>query len=125
MAIFNALIENEESIILYIAPFKSLAFEVEQTLDRTFTNLGFQISHIYGGSQFTKIDEMLIQGSRILIVTPEKAKAIIRGNEELANKIKLVIIDEGHLLGNDDRLISIEMFYEELRHHIESNSAGF
>lgn len=44
------------------------------------------------------------EGSRwmriyIIIATPEKSKAILRGNEEILGQIELIIIDEGHLIG--------------------------
>jgi len=125
IAIFQALMENDDSLVIYIAPFRSLAFEVEQTLDTTFEKLGYGVSHLYGGSQFSKIDKLQIENSRILIATPEKTKALIRADETIAKKIKLVVIDEGHLIGNENRLIRNEMFYEELRHHIEENEGKF
>jgi hypothetical protein len=125
ISIFQALIESEDSIVVYIAPFRSLAFEVEQTLETTFEKLGYGVSHLYGGSQFSKIDRLQIENSRILIATPEKAKALIRADETIAKRIKLIVIDEGHLIGNDNRLIRNEMFFEELRHHIEENEGKF
>lgn len=125
ISIFQVLISDLESIVLYIAPFRSLAFEVEQALELTFNSLGIKVSHLYGGNQFSKIDKLQLEDSRILIATPEKAKALFRADESIANKIKLVILDEGHLLGNSERLIRNEMFFEELRYHIESNRGKF
>lgn len=125
MSIFQALTEDNESIVVYIAPFRSLAFEVEQTMETTFEKLGFGVSHLYGGSQFSKIDKLQIENSRILIATPEKTKALIRADETIAKKIKLIVIDEGHLIGNNNRLIRNEMFFEELRHHVEENEGKF
>lgn len=125
MSIFQALTKDDESIIVYIAPFRSLAFEVEQTMETTFEKLGYGVSHLYGGSQFSKIDKLQIESSRILIATPEKTKALIRADEAIAKKIKLIVIDEGHLIGNDNRLIRNEIFFEELRHHVEENEGKF
>src|SRR5690606_18590491 len=125
ISIFQALIESDDSIIIYIAPFRSLAFEVEQTLETTFEKLGYGVSHLYGGSQFSKIDRLQIENSRIIIATPEKTKALIRADETIAKKIKLIVIDEGHLIGNENRLIRNEIFFEELRLHIEENEGKF
>jgi replicative superfamily II helicase len=47
----------------------------------------------------------VVDNSHILIATPEKSKAILRANDELASRIALVIIDEGHLLGEDKRYV--------------------
>jgi replicative superfamily II helicase len=43
----------------------------------------------------------------------------------LIEQIKLIIIDEGHLLGTNKRLIVNEMFYEELRFYMDQNSGKF
>lgn len=124
IAILNTLLE-EESIVLYIAPFRSLAFEVEDTLELTFESLGFPVSHLYGGASFSKIDRLEIENTRILVATPEKAKALFRAADDLVDKVKLVVIDEGHLLGAEERFIRNEMFYEELRYHMMENNGKF
>lgn len=121
LAIFKCLIDYPDSKVLYLAPFRSLAFEVEQTLGKAFEPCGFEVSHLYGGSQFGKLDKMIIRESNILIATPEKAKAILRADEETASQIKLVIVDEGHLIDYTDRYIGHEMFLEELRRRIQLN----
>lgn len=122
IAILQSLLDNPYSHILYLAPFRSLAFEIEGTLSQTFVPLGYNVSHLYGGAQFSSIDSAMIGSSHILIATPEKAKAILRANAELASRIKLIIIDEGHLLGEDKRYVMNEMFTEELRRLIKVNN---
>lgn len=125
IAILDCITKNEGSKVLYIAPFRSLAFEIENSLDEIFHSIGITISHLYGGSLFSKLDEKVIDESDVIIATPEKAKAMLRGNNEILNQIKLVVIDEGHLLGADKRLIVNEIFYEELRYFIRQNAGRF
>jgi hypothetical protein len=125
IAILDTLTRNIDGKVLYVAPFRSLAFEIENILDRVFGNSNYIVSHLYGGSLFSKLDEKIIEESHIIIVTPEKAKAMLRGNSEILSKVKLVIIDEGHLLGPYQRLIINEIFYEELRYFINKNDGRF
>jgi replicative superfamily II helicase len=125
IAILDCFINNPEGKIFYIAPFKSLAFEVENSLEKILTNVGINLSHLYGGSLYSRFDEKIIEESNVIIATPEKAKAIIRGNRAIASQIKLVIIDEGHLLGPDNRSIGNEIFYEELRFFVDENNGRF
>lgn len=125
IAILDCITKNEGGKILYIAPFRSLAYEIENSLDEIFHSIGVSVSHLYGGSLFSKLDEKVIDESDVIIATPEKAKAMLRGNNEILNQIKLVVIDEGHLLGADKRLIVNEIFYEELRHFIKQNNGRF
>jgi len=124
IAILKCLSENSEAKILYLAPFRSLAYEVENTLSEIFENLGFNVSQLYGTGQFSQIDNLSIKESSILIATPEKAKVILRAdNENITKKIKLVIIDEGHLLNTEDRQVRNEFFIEELKKYTK-NSQG-
>ncbi len=121
IAILQSLINNRAGKILYLAPFRSLAFEIEKTLGETFTPLKYTVSHLYGGSQFSKLDQTLINEAHILIATPEKAKAILRANNEITNQIKLIIIDEGHLIDTSKRNVTNELFIEELKFYINQN----
>ena len=125
IAIMDCFIKHPENKVLYIAPFRSLAFEVENSLEKTLNNIGITLSHLYGGSLFSRLDEKIIEESDIIIATPEKAKAILRADRAIADLIKLVIIDEGHLLGPDKRLIVNEIFFEELRFFMENNGGRF
>lgn len=125
IAIMDCVIKHPEGKILYIAPFRSLAFEIENTLEKILSNIGITLSHLYGGSLFSRLDEKIIEESNVIIATPEKAKAILRSNRDIATQIKLIVIDEGHLLGPNKRLIVNEIFYEELRFFIENNGGRF
>ncbi|MDR2948285.1 MAG: DEAD/DEAH box helicase [Prevotella sp.] len=125
IAILNCLVNKPDAKILFIAPFRSLAYEIENSLDEIFSNLDISVSHLYGGSLFSKLDEKIINESSVIVATPEKAKALLRSSKEILSCIKLVIVDEGHLLGANKRLIVNEMFYEELRYHVGINGGRF
>lgn len=122
IAILQALLNNPNGKVLYLAPFRSLAFEIEGVLNQTFRPLNYEVSHLYGGSQFSKVDKSIIQDSHILIATPEKAKAILRVDSDIASQIELIIIDEGHLLDESKRYVMNELFVEELKHYIEESN---
>lgn len=125
IAILNCLVNEPDAKILFIAPFRSLAYEIENSLDEIFSNLDISVSHLYGGSLFSKLDEKIIDESSVIVATPEKAKALLRSSKEILSCIKLVIVDEGHLFGANKRLIVNEMFYEELRYHVGINGGKF
>jgi replicative superfamily II helicase len=125
IAILNCLVNEPDAKILFIAPFRSLAYEIENSLDEIFSNLDISVSHLYGGSLFSKLDEKIINESSVIVATPEKAKALLRSSKEILSCIKLVIVDEGHLFGANKRLIVNEMFYEELKYHVGINGGRF
>lgn len=115
IAILKTLSTHIMSKVLYLAPFRSLAFEIEQSLNRTFFPLGFTVSQLYGGSTANLTDFELINQSQIIIATPEKAKALIRCGSGIEKEIKLIVIDEGHLLGAEKRHIRNEMFLTHIK----------
>lgn len=125
LAILDTLSKKPNAKTLYIAPFRSLAFEIENSFEKILGGAGVNISHLYGGGLFNKLDEEIIEESDVIIATPEKAKALLRSREDILSDIKLVIIDEGHLLGSDNRHTVNELFYEELRHFIHSSGGKF
>ena len=47
-------------------------------------------------------DEYFFGRSRILVVTPEKLDGLLRQYPDLGSQIKLVVADEGHLIGGKD-----------------------
>lgn len=103
LCIVRAILEslgNANAKCVYIAPFRSLAAEIERTLSRGLQPLGIRVSEVYGGFDLTANDERLIQETQVLIATPEKLDAILRIAPELIADIRLVIFDEGHLAGD-------------------------
>lgn len=125
IAILNCISDNPDAKVLFVAPYRSLAYEIENSLDEIFSNLNITVSHLYGGSLFSKLDEKIIDEASVIVATPEKAKALLRSNTEILASLKLVIVDEGHLFGADKRLIVNEMFYEELKYHVKGNDGKF
>lgn len=115
LAILQTLLAHPNARVFYLAPFRSLAFEVEHTLAAIFTRLGFGVSHLYGGSRVSSVDAELAAESMITIATPEKARALFRAMPELFQDVKLIIVDEGHLIGRSDRDIRNEIFLDHLR----------
>ena len=125
MAVLQTLMFDGASKVLYIAPFRSLSYEMEETFSNTFNPMEYYVTHLYGGAQYTALDRQEMEEARVIIATPEKAKAILRTNDELVNAIRLVIMDEGHLLGPGSREVSNEMFSEELRRIVKNNNGRF
>ena len=51
IAILNCLLNEPKSEkFFFIAPYRSLAYEIENSFDEIFSNLDVSVSHLYGGS---------------------------------------------------------------------------
>ncbi len=125
LAMLQVLKANPSAKVIYLAPFRSLAFELERTFNKSLSPLGFSISHLYGGSRFSGVDRELVDEAHITIATPEKAKSMLRAAPELFAAVKLVVVDEGHLLGGSERDVRNELFLEHLRIEARQRGARF
>lgn len=121
ISILHTLSTNIMSKVIYLAPFRSLAIEIEQSLNKTFGPMGITVSQLYGGSTVNVTDIDLVKQSQIIIATPEKAKALIRCGTGLEKEVKLIIVDEGHLFGPEIRHIKNEMFLTHLKEYSSQN----
>ncbi|PLS78874.1 MAG: hypothetical protein CYG59_16185 [Chloroflexi bacterium] len=105
---------NPDAKCLYIAPYRSLAVELEQSLQQSFLPLGVRVSELYGGFELSATERLLLERTRVMIATPEKIDALLRYSEELAAQIRLVILDEGHMVSLSDRGLRYELFVHRL-----------
>ncbi|KAK7061615.1 putative helicase mug81 [Favolaschia claudopus] len=93
--------------IIYVAPMKALASEIVRKFSKRLQWLSIQVRELTGDMQLTKAE---IAQTQVIVTTPEKWDVVTRkptGEGELASSLKLLIIDEVHLL-NEDRGAVIE-----------------
>ena len=118
-------LSNPNRKCVYIAPFRSLAVEIEKTLRNSFASLEYKVSEIYGGFELTPAESRLIQDTQILVATPEKFDALIRYMPEIEEDIGLVIIDEGHIVDPNDRGLRFEFFLHRLLQRYKGRDCRF
>lgn len=121
VTILKTLTKFPEALCIYIAPYRSLANEIENSMSGIFNALGYKVSQLYGGYQTSHVERLMSNRCSILIVTPEKAKAMLRSSPVVKERVKLVIIDEGHLVGFQPRYITSELLIEELKITLKRN----
>ncbi|CAK7562243.1 MAG: Pre-mRNA-splicing helicase BRR2 [Sporothrix epigloea] len=87
--------------IVYIAPLKALVQEQVGNFGKRLESFGIRVSELTGDRQLTK---QQIAETQIIVTTPEKWDVITRKATDLSytNLVRLIIIDEIHLL-HDDR----------------------
>ena len=94
-------IRKEDFKIVYVAPMKALAGEVTAAFTKRLAALGLVVRELTGDMQLSKRE---LAETQMIVTTPEKWDVITRkgGDVAVAALVKLLIIDEVHLL-NDDR----------------------
>ncbi|KAF7771727.1 hypothetical protein Agabi119p4_6038 [Agaricus bisporus var. burnettii] len=87
--------------IIYVAPMKALVQEMVGNFQARLKVFGVKVGELTGDSQMTK---QQIAETQIIVTTPEKWDVITRKSTDTSytNLVRLVIIDEIHLL-HDDR----------------------
>uniref|UniRef100_H2Z645 Activating signal cointegrator 1 complex subunit 3 n=1 Tax=Ciona savignyi TaxID=51511 RepID=H2Z645_CIOSA len=98
----NGVIQLDKFKIVYVAPMKALAAEMAENFSRRLSPLGINVRELTGDMQLTKKE---IQSTQLLISTPEKWDVVTRKSTSdvaLARLVRLLIIDEVHLL-HDER----------------------
>lgn len=128
--ILNGVVKKDSFKVVYVAPMKALAAEMTETFGKRYdrlcnvkteisnllgTNyklclpsldsvrlapLGITVKELTGDMQLTKSE---IMHTQMLVTTPEKWDVVTRkpGDVELAELVRLLIIDEVHLLHGD------------------------
>ncbi|WWD03969.1 hypothetical protein V865_002029 [Kwoniella europaea PYCC6329] len=108
--------------IIYVAPMKALAAEIVAKFGKRLAWLGVKVRELTGDMQMTRQE---INETQIIVTTPEKWDVVTRkptGEGELASKVKLLIIDEVHLL-NEDRGAVIETIVARTLRQVESSQS--
>lgn len=97
----NEDVTKNQFKIIYIAPMKALAAEMTANFNKRLSRLGISVRELTGDMQLTKLE---IQQTHMIVTTPEKWDIVTRkgtGDIDLTNIVKLLIIDEVHLLHGD------------------------
>lgn len=100
---------------IYIAPFKSLASQVEESLDYYLAKVGYRVTSVFGSYESVEFEDFLVEQSDVLVITPEKLDYLLRQDKDFFTSVKLVIVDEGHLLDNDVRGLRLEILLRRLQ----------
>ncbi|CAF0861832.1 unnamed protein product [Brachionus calyciflorus] len=116
----GGVLRKDQFKIVYIAPMKALAAEMTENFSKRLEPLGLVVKELTGDMQLTKQE---ILETQMLVVTPEKWDVVTRksvGDDSLSLLVKLLIIDEVHLL-HDDRGSVIETIVARTLRQVESS----
>jgi len=114
LAMFSYLSKNNGKVV-YLSPLRALAaekFTEFKKLEKIA--LGNKIKVGISTGDFDNIEKNL-EKSNILILTNEKMDSVIRHGVEWIDEIGLVISDEVHLIGDENRGPTLEMILTQLK----------
>ncbi|WP_175766179.1 DEAD/DEAH box helicase [Burkholderia ambifaria] len=100
--------------VVFITPLRALSAQTEANLQRTFGPLGKTISALYGSIGVSGFDEDAIRERDIVVATPEKLDFALRNNPALLDDVGLLVFDEGHMIGLNEREVRYEVQIQRL-----------
>jgi antiviral helicase SLH1 len=116
------VLQADDFKIVYVAPMKALAAEVTEKLGKRLAWLGVNVRELTGDMHLTKGE---IVQTQIIVTTPEKWDVVTRkstGDTELVQKVRLLIIDEVHML-HDERGAVLESLVARTERQVESTQS--
>lgn len=114
LAMLSYISKNKGKVI-YLSPLRALAaekFSEFKKLEKI--SLGNKVKVAISTGDFENIEKNL-EKSNVLILTNEKMDSIIRHSAEWVDEIGLVISDEVHLIGDENRGPTLEMILTQLK----------
>ncbi len=106
MAIANALFEGKKAV--YLVPLRSLAFEKSKGLKKYFGGWNVEVS--VGDYHRPHVGDF-----DVLIATYERMDSILRHSKALLREIGVVVVDEIHYVGDDERGPTLETVVTQLK----------
>ncbi|XP_022899943.2 activating signal cointegrator 1 complex subunit 3-like [Onthophagus taurus] len=118
----NDVVRLDRFKIVYVCPMKALANEMTMNFSKKLMPLGIQVKELTGDMQLTRKE---IVETQMLITTPEKWDVITRKgttDAELTSLLKLLILDEVHLLNSDRGPVIEALVARTLRQVVNSQN---
>ncbi len=100
--------------VLYITPLRALSAQTESSLRKTFHPLGVSVTSLYGSIGASNFEQDILKNRDIVVGTPEKLDFALRNDSSIINDVGLVILDEGHMIGLNEREIHYEVQIQRL-----------
>lgn len=125
LAILSELIKKPGFKCIYLAPFRALAYEIEEALSSVFSYIGYRVSSVVGGFDSDDLENHLMQTSDVIVTTPEKIDLLFRSQPEFFEDIALIVVDEGHIIEQLERGPKLELLLTRLKRKIAHTGARF
>lgn len=107
--------------VLIVTPLRALSAQTERSFRKTFAPMGFSVSSLYGASGVAAGDGDALRSRDIVIATPEKLDFALRTDPALIDDVGLVVLDEGHLIGPNERELRYEILVQRLLRREDSH----
>lgn len=107
---------KEKTRVAYVVPTRALATQIRRTLAEDLGPLGIQVAA--AGSAFEEDPyelNLLLSADGVVVATPEKLDLLLRAHPSWFETLRLIVVDEAHLLQDGDRGVRLELLLANIR----------
>ncbi|MGM5028328.1 DEAD/DEAH box helicase [Tardiphaga sp. 862_B3_N4_1] len=116
LAILQTLSGYADAKVIYVTPTRALSTQVRRTLGADFAELGVDVTAAGSAFEEDPFEQALLnKAAGVVVLTPEKLDLLLRAHTEWFEGIRLVIIDEAHLLKDGERGARLELLLANIR----------
>ena len=115
LIIRSAVLSQRATLAVIVAPYRSLCHDIRSDLVAAFEGENIRLDEASDSYQFDLTLDALFAANSVLVVTPEKLLYMLRRAPDLAERIGLIIYDEGHQFDGIARGPTYELLLTSLR----------
>lgn len=115
LIIRSAFLSGRASLAVVIGPFRALCHEIRESLARAFHGENVGVNELSDVLQRDFDFDELLAGRAILVMTPEKLVYVLRHSPELASRVGVIVLDEGHQFDTGSRGVTYELLVTSLK----------
>ena len=120
LAIVHTLITQPSLKCVYIAPYRALVSELEQTFLNLFGDLGYRVSSVIGAFESDDFENTMVEDADVLVMTPEKLDLLQRARPEFLSNVRLFIMDEAQIADDKSRGVKFELLMTRLKRKLHN-----
>lgn len=107
---------NTKIRIVYLVPTRALVTQIRQTLTEDLSPLGIKVSMASSAFEEDPFEIQLLNGTEgVIVSTPEKLDLLLKVYPEWLSTLRLVVVDEAHLIQDNERGARLELLLANIR----------
>ncbi len=115
LIIRSAFLAERTRLAVIVAPYRALCHEISDHLKFAFSGESVGIDEFTDVIQADFELKVNSEQKQVFVVTPEKLSYVLRHEPTMANKVGIVIYDEGHHFDNGARGVTYELLVSSLK----------
>jgi helicase len=108
---------KEKTRVLFVTPTRALCTQTYRTLAADLGPLGITVQQASSAFEEDPFEASLLSDmdTGVIVSTPEKADLFLRAHPEWFQGVKLIVVDEAHLISDKERGVRLELLLANIR----------